>query len=376
MKPKILIFSLAYAPLVGGAEVALHEITQRIQSFDFDLITARFSRSDLPQERIGNVMVYRVGFGSYLDKYLFFVLAYFKALSLHRENHYQIVWAMLANYAGLGALLFKWTVRIKYYLTDQSGDSDSFIKKRTWFWLPLYKQIYQRADRIQVISHWLKERARSYGYRGEIDLVPNGVDIGRFSQEISPAEKATMLSQLSVKSDDKIIITVSRLVEKNGISDLIESLNYLDNQYKLLILGQGKLSEELKLKAENLKLTERVQFLGEKNHDEVVRYLNIAYVFIRPSLSEGFGNVFVEAMATGLPVIATSVGGIKDFLIDGETGLICNVNNPQSIAGQVKRLAADESLRNKLIQNGLALAKNYSWEAIAAQMNQSLNKLL
>ncbi|MBU1131512.1 glycosyltransferase family 4 protein [Patescibacteria group bacterium] len=375
MKSRILIFSLAYLPLIGGAEVALKEITERLPDYDFHLITARFSKNNKAEETIGPVKIYRVGWGCFLDKYLYFVLAYFKGLKLYQHHRYQIIWAMMANYAGLAALLFKWSHNVKYLLTLQSGDSDEFIHQRTWFWQPLYKQIYKQADYIQAISRWLENRAKSYGYQGKIDVVPNGVDIAKFSQEITQEEKEELLSQSGIGPNDKVIITVSRLVEKNGIGDLIESIKYLDERYKLLIIGTGKLEENLKLKTEELKLTDRVIFAGQKSHNELYKYLKISDVFIRPSLTEGFGNVFIEAMAAGLPVIATYVGGLKDFLIDGETGLVCQANNPQSIASQVKKLAASEELRKKIINQGLLEAAKYNWNDISFKINSIFKNL-
>jgi len=85
--------------------------------------------------------------------------------------------------------------------------------------------------------------------------------------------------------------------------------------------------------------------------------LALADVFVRPSLSEGLGNVFLEAMAAGLPIIGTPVGGILDFLKDGETGLFCRIKNPKSIAEKIKEILSDDRLREKLIQNGQKLAE-------------------
>ena len=381
----ILVFSLAYQPYIGGAEIALQEIATRLAEYRFDIITARFDKKNLKQEARGQIRVFRVGWGVWLDKYLFFILAYFKAKELHKKNNYKIVWGMMENYAGLAALLFKKKYKIKYLLTLQSGDSDKFIKKRTWFWQPLYRQIYTRADKIQAISKWLERRAKNYGYRGEIALVPNGVEFGMFDQKINQEERKNLLNQLSLKPDDKIIITISRLVEKNGIGDLIEAMKYLDDRYKLLIIGEGKLERELKLKTEDFqskadtplaeKLSNRVKFLGQIDNDELYKYLSIADVFIRPSITEGFGIAFLEAMAASVPVIATNVGGIKDFLFDNETGLVCQVNNPQSIAEQVKKLE-DEQLRIKIITQALAKAREYDWNEIVKKMRVVFEDLI
>jgi len=90
-------------------------------------------------------------------------------------------------------------------------------------------------------------------------------------------------------------------------------------------------------------------------------------------LSEGFGNSFVEAMAAGLPVIATPVGGIIDFLEDGQTGLLCEVNNPESISEQVTKLLESPDLGHKIVSNASSMVREkYDWEIIANRMKNEV----
>src|SRR3989344_9376814 len=98
---KIIIFSTAYLPFTGGAEIAVKEITDRINNVQFDIVTARLD-GKLPKfEKIGNVNVYRIGFGaSMLDKYLLPFLGFLKAYNLHKKNHYRVLWSIMASYAG------------------------------------------------------------------------------------------------------------------------------------------------------------------------------------------------------------------------------------------------------------------------------------
>jgi glycosyltransferase involved in cell wall biosynthesis len=101
------------------------------------------------------------------------------------------------------------------------------------------------------------------------------------------------------------------------------------------------------------------------------QYLHISNIFIRPSRSEGLGNSFLEAMAAGIPVIATPVGGIPDFLKDGETGLFCEVDNPRSIAQKVEKLLKDKESREYIVKNARKMVEEkYQWEAIAERMKE------
>src|SRR3990167_11541520 len=103
---RVLIFSLAYPPFIGGAELAVKEITDRISDIEFDLVTVNLDGKQLPQERLGNVTVYRIGNGR-SAKYFFPLSGFKKARALHQQRRYDAIWAIMANQAGLAALKFK-----------------------------------------------------------------------------------------------------------------------------------------------------------------------------------------------------------------------------------------------------------------------------
>jgi glycosyltransferase involved in cell wall biosynthesis len=153
----------------------------------------------------------------------------------------------------------------------------------------------------------------------------------------------------------------------------------LPNNVKFIVLGSGPLETELKLLALRLGLNytdeppinggNRVHFLGYVPHAEMPKYLAASDIFIRPSLTEGQGASFIEAMAAGLPVIATAVGGIPDFLTDGQTGLVCEVQDPRSIAQKVEKYMKDKESREYIVKKARTLAKEkYDWNAIARDM--------
>ncbi|NCQ16554.1 glycosyltransferase family 4 protein, partial [Candidatus Falkowbacteria bacterium] len=143
-----------------------------------------------------------------------------------------------------------------------------------------------------------------------------------------------------------------------------------------LIIGAGELEKNYKLQITNYKLEGRVIMLGEIKNELIPEYLSIADVFVRPSLSEGQGIAFLEAMAAGVPIIATPVGGIVDFLRDGETGLFCRVSDPASIAAKIKILFANKEMAEALRNNaGELVRKNYGWDSIAVKMEKIFNQL-
>ncbi|OHA39436.1 MAG: hypothetical protein A3G52_01055 [Candidatus Taylorbacteria bacterium RIFCSPLOWO2_12_FULL_43_20] len=388
---KVIIFSLAYLPrFIGGAEIAVKEITSRISGDDveFDMITARLDSADPVFERVGNVNVYRVGvskhnptsrelagFPLYLNKVFFPILAFVKAVQLHRKRPFDSIWAMM-SYMGFPALFLKFFYpKIRFVLTLQDGDSPEHIigRKRIKAVSFLYNKIFRTADAIQAISGFLADFARARGARCPVWTIPNGVDTSKFKAQISKLKSDEIRKNFGIRQNDISLVTSSRLVAKNGVEDIIDAMKFLDENIKLMIAGSGELENELKEKTAKLGLSGRVFFAGYVDHDDLPAYLNASDIFIRPSLSEGMGNSFIEAMAAGVPVIATPVGGIPDFLHDGETGIFCEVKNPRSVAEKVNMIITDPELRARLIRNGEKLARDkYNWSDISVQIRSLL----
>ena len=197
---------------------------------------------------------------------------------------------------------------------------------------------------------------------GKVFVIPNGVDVAKFSAPI-PEEKLTELKMLFNKRMGEVfVVTVSRLVLSRGVEDIIQALVYLPKHVKLLIAGNGEDREKLHHIAIGLKVDDRVIFAGHIDHSELPAYFKISDIFVRPSLIEGFGSAFVEAFAAGIPVVATPVGGIPDFLTDGATGLFCEVQDPQSVAHAVMRYTDDPALVARIVANARKLvAEKYEY---------------
>jgi glycosyltransferase involved in cell wall biosynthesis len=136
-----------------------------------------------------------------------------------------------------------------------------------------------------------------------------------------------------------------------------------------VLAGEGPERRRLERQAARLGLGERVRFLGEVPHEQVPEVLQQLDIFAMPSTYEGFGVAALEAEAMELPVVASSVHGIPDVVVDGETGLLVPPRDRQALASALDRLVADGDLRRRLGQAGRAfVAEHYSWEENTAQM--------
>lgn len=379
---KVIIFSTAYLPLIGGAEIAVKELTDRMPDYEFDLITARLERKLRAREKIGRVNIYRVGWGSKFDKFLLPALGFGQALFLDKSADYRIIFSLMASQASVAASFFKiFKPEKKLILNLQEGDEEEHLKRYVFnidflynFLIkPWHRLVFKKADLVIAISEYLKKRSMESGVKCPVEIAPNGVETKKY--ELAVKDQSVRKS-LGLKESERILITTSRLVKKNAVGDIIKSLSYLPLDVKLLILGDGPDRLELERLAEEWNLRKRVFFLGFVNQNDLPKYLLAADIFVRPSLSEGLGISFLEAMAAGRPVIATPVGGIPDFLKDQETGLFCEVNNPVDLAEKVKILLENNELRLKIISQAKKLIKEkYDWDIIAEKVSELFRKL-
>src|SRR3989344_4826909 len=246
-KKRILIFSLTYHPYVGGAEIAIKEITDRISAddYEFEMITLRFDKNLPAVERVGNVTVHRIGFTAVnakisdrklpfqcrIAKLLFPFTSFSKAVSLHKKNVYDMIWAMMANQAGFGALLFKYAYpQVPYFLELQDGNSLRQIKARQPFlrllW-PFYRRIYLKANIIKAISHFIERLALEVGFTGPLAVIPPAVEVAKFSAPVPKETEVELKSKFGKKLGDVFLFTASRLVLSRGVEDVIRALTFL-----------------------------------------------------------------------------------------------------------------------------------------------------
>lgn len=390
--------------------MAVKEITDRLPDRDFVCFTCRFDSNWSGEEKIGNVRVIRLGSGGknyyrqFFQKFFYIFRAWRAAEKVHKITPINVVWAMMASYGGFAALLFKLRhPKVPLFLTLQEGDSESHILRRVNVFYPIWRLIFKKADYVQTISHYLADFARRHGAKCPIEVIPNGVDLKKYN---------SMLGRSNLQKLD--IITTSRLVYKNGIDILVRAMAvvaseakkssedrrglWLGDDVKLRILGSGPDEQKLKNLAAELGIADSVEFLGHIEPDKIPEYLARADIFVRPSRSEGLGSSFLEAMAAGLPIIGTSVGGIPDFLIDlnlrtsqdlknydpknpsaysnDPNGIFTETDNPKDLAEKILLLLKNDELRKKLGENGRKLvAEKYNWDNIAVKINKIFSKL-
>jgi sugar transferase (PEP-CTERM/EpsH1 system associated) len=235
--------------------------------------------------------------------------------------------------------------------------------------LKAHQRVLQRwgwgsVDRLLSVSSRLAERiVETTGFSlARITTIRNGVDLTRFSGD----NRVQARQSLGISAGSVTIATLGRLVEVKDHVTLLEALAIVRRQGHeclALIAGDGPLRQALTERAAALDLDGTVRFLGHRADAEAV--LAAADVFVLSSRSEGLSNTILEAMASGLPVVATRVGGADEMVEDGATGMLVPPGNPEALAAAIAALIGDADLRRRLGRAARARAeRDFSLEGM------------
>jgi glycosyltransferase involved in cell wall biosynthesis len=212
------------------------------------------------------------------------------------------------------------------------------------------------------------EIERSKIPENKVSTIYNGVDLNRF-EHLDPSISLSVRMELGIPSNAPTIGCVGRLHQQKGYPFLLEAIKTVRNQIpdiQLLIVGSGKMEIELKSIVKKLDLSDSVTFTGART--DIPAILSSLDLFVLPSLWEGHPLVLLEAMATGLPVVATQVGGNPEVVIHGETGLMVPPSNPVQLASAIITLMQNPDLRHKMGEAGRQRSGLFSIESMTRKI--------
>lgn len=202
---------------------------------------------------------------------------------------------------------------------------------------------------------------------GDVLAIGNGSDPSRFYPGDDPDARQRLRASLGVTDERPVIVMIGRLVAEKGYPELVEAMRSLDTH--LWIVGERLPSDHaraidatLRSIEEDPDLNRKIQLLGYRS--DVPDLLRAGDIFVLPSHREGMPRSIIEAMLTGLPVVATNIRGSRELVIDGETGILVPVGSANDLANALRELVEDSALRNRMGAAGLMQARERYDEAV------------
>lgn len=235
----------------------------------------------------------------------------------------------------------------------------------------------RRASRVVVTSeHCRRVAVTAYGLDPErVAVVPEGIDLAAWPPAAEPLGAEGAEAGLG-EGRPPVILSVARQYRRKDTRSLLEAFARVAPrrpEARLRVVGGGPELPRLRARARELALGDRVAFLGEVPDEGAVRreYLG-ADVFCLPSLQEGFGIAYLEAMAAGLPVVAARAAAVPEVVPDGEAGILVPPRDPAALAAALERLLDDEALRRRLGEAGRRRVERYDWKVVAGELLEAL----
>ncbi len=328
-------------------------------------------------EKYENMTIYRYG----TNFRMFYRHISFNLLFKPLKYDVDIVHAH-SNESILAALLYTKRKKIPLILTyhgDVFGYYGGFILKTSvYFYNRLVNKLLSYANIIISPSEYFIEESRFLRkYKDKIIAIPNGINIKEFDVPYLKEECREKLGLI----DKNIILFVGNIHPYKGTDVLIKAMPKIVKHVpdtELVFVGKGVMKNALEMLSKRLGVENYVKFAGFVEDGLKPFYYNAADVFCLPSTmsTESFGIVNLEAMACGVPIVASKVGGIPDVVKDGENGLLVPPKDSEALADAIIYLLKNEDVREKMGKNGRKKVEDYPWERIAEETEKVYSSLM
>ena len=384
---KVLFLNYEYPPLgAGAANATAYLLTEfaKLPELEVHLVTSSLS-NHVEHIRIGGeVYVHRLPIGkdpeklhsqSMRDIVAYSWKAFLFASRLVRaekkkNKSFDVTLAFFTVPCGFLAYLFHLLFRLPYLVALRGSDVPGYNEKYSFLYIflrPLVRLIWKYAAVVIPNSDGLRDLARVTAPKQLFKIIPNGVDTAQFFPDYTK------------RPDDEIIITpgASRITDRKGLRYLVEALEILLPKYptlKLKIMGDGSGRETLEAFVRKKKLEDTVIFIGRVPREATLQYYQEATFFVLPSLNEGMSNAMLEALACGLPIIATETGGVRELVEEGKNGFIVPLRSGAKIAEALETLLSQSDKIRTFGEESRQRAEESSWNTVALRFKKSLDE--
>ncbi len=367
---KILFLNYEYPPLGGGAGNATAYLLReyaKMPDLRVHLVTSAVG-SEYSCETIGeNVHIHRLPIGKDPDNLHYQsrknLLAYawkgylFSRRLIRAEGGFDLIHAFFTVPCGFMAMVLRIEYRLPYVVSLRGADVPGYSERFSTMYAalrPIVRCVWNNAARVVSNSVGLRDLALRTDPNRQIPVIPNGVDTDEFRP-----------TQTRPQTETVRVLAVSRLTPRKGIRFLIRSLVSLPAFVRLVVVGGGGERANLESIAVESGVVDRVEFRGLVSHESLPDIYRGCDIFCLPSLNEGMSNTVLEAIASGLPIVATVTGGTEELVTDGENGFFVEKESPEDLADKLGTLIADPALRGRMALASRTKAESMSWKSVA-----------
>jgi len=360
---RIAIIIDFFPPRVGGTERATYNIAKHLALRGHDVHVITSWDQGLPKSSFQDGFhIHRVYWGKIrFFSTIFYLIGIFFCLKSIQPD---IVHVQYIKLGYIPAYFSKKILKKPYIAYGRGSDiyyMSSLMRKISKFFL-------KHAVKVIALTADMKQELQKI-YDGEISVIPNGVELDNY--------KNLQKKDFDVKNKKIIFVGVLRPVK--GLEYLIKAMEIIHVEMEntiLMIIGEGEERKSLETLVLKLHLENVVIFTGDILNKNIPSYLIQGDVFVLPSLSEGFPNVLLEAMAAGLPLVTTNINGLSEIIRNEENGYLVEPKNPQQLAEKILMVLNNSTQSKKFSNNNLKIVKKYSWKNIVICLEDVYLKVL
>jgi len=352
---KIKILYLIDSLNIGGAQKHLISLISHLDKKKYDIHLCAFKSGPLTKEVKKLNIPFKI-----LDQVrkpkIFGLNNFFSLLKFMKHKKFDIIDTLLFASTTWGIFTAKLS-NISYRIAERRNLNHILKNKKRRLLFLRFVNLF--TDKIIVVSEAVKNCVIKQEKLDPMKTkcIYNGVNLKEFDIKINQSKEK---AKLGIKNNDKIIGVVARLVKEKDYFTLIKAFKQVNDKIKnskLIIVGDGPLKENLEKYVKKQNLENNIKFLGKRT--DIPKLIKIFEIFILSSLTEGFPNVVLEAMAASKQVVATNVGGIPEVVINGKTGILVPPTNPEALANTIIKLIKNPKLREKMGKAGRKRVEKY-----------------
>ncbi len=360
---RVLFITSLYYPHVGGIETMVSELTHfyKEQGIESVVLTKKWPTSLDSTDENNGVKIYRVT-SARTDEDFLSIINWLKSNEDKIKADVIHVVGVRRPLPLIGLLLARfWNVPLISTVAGgeipNNGDDNTLDVWNEGEYL--MKPVLELSDAVTTVSKALEYDLKKVAPNiSKVQTIYAGIDIN-FIKNIPCTE-----------TKKEYIVSLRRLIPSKGIDTLIKAFVEIEHEYPnitLMIAGEGPEEQNLKTLVKDLKIEKRVEFIGTVSLVRVVSLLKGALCTVVPSLSEGGGLVNVEAQAALCPVVASTAGGIPEYVQDNESGLLFEPGNYIKLAEKIRMVVSDQALRDRLIKGGIRHAEKFNWKNLGPE---------